>query len=142
MMPHGSESAALEALEAEGFTGRFIVVAGSLRLAGGGRAFSPDELTIHDYQRFEGVSDPDDMSIVYAIESSDGTKGTLVDAFGVYASPVVAQVMERVGIQRKKPPTGRRESFTGPARRKGPWIEFLRPTACQGLTAFDAVVTL
>ncbi len=106
MIPRGSESAALEALEAEGFTGRFIVAAGSLRLAGGSRAFSPDELTIRDYQRFEGVSDPDDMSIVYAIESADGTKGTLVDAFGVYASPVVAAVLERVRIQRRKVPTG------------------------------------
>jgi hypothetical protein len=34
-----------------------------------------DEVTIRGYQRFEGASDPDDMAIVYAIESLDGTRG-------------------------------------------------------------------
>ncbi len=28
------------------------------------------------------MSDPDDMSVLYAIESADGTKGSIVDAFG------------------------------------------------------------
>lgn len=102
MVERESEAAALEALRAQGFTGSFIVADGTLRLLGGSRVFSPDEVTIRDYQRFEGVSDPDDMSIVYAIESTDGTKGTLVDAFGVYANPAVAAVMERVRIQRTR----------------------------------------
>jgi hypothetical protein len=71
-----------------------------LRAAEGGRTFRADELLIREFHRFEGVSDPDDMSIVYAIESRDGTRGTLVDAFGVYASPAVALVLERVPIRR------------------------------------------
>ena len=104
MVERESEAAALEALRAQGFTGSFIVGAGILRLLDGGRVFSPDEVIIRDYQRFEGVSDPDDMSIVYAIESTDGTRGTLVDAFGVYASPAVAAVMERVRIERRQSP--------------------------------------
>jgi hypothetical protein len=70
-----------------------------LRRSGAGRPTTA-LLTIRDYQRFEGVSDPDDMSIVYALESADGTRGALVDAFGVYASPAVAAVMERVRIER------------------------------------------
>lgn len=100
MAASDSEAAAVEALRARGFTGSFVVAAGALRLVDGGRTFRPDEVTIRDYQRFEGVSDPDDMAIVYAIESRDGTKGTLVDAFGVYASPSVAAVMDSVRIQR------------------------------------------
>ena len=99
----GSEAVAVEALSARGYTGSFIAAAGALRLLGGTRVYSPDEVTIRDYQRFEGVSDPDDMSIVYALESADGTRGTLVDAFGVYASPAVAAVMDRVRIQRTPP---------------------------------------
>ena len=55
--------------------------------------------TIREFHRFEGVSDPDDMSIVYAIESRDGTRGTLVDAFGVYSNPAVSRVLERVPIR-------------------------------------------
>jgi hypothetical protein len=98
-----SEAPALEVLRAQGFTASFVAGAGSLHLLGGGRTFRPDELAIRGYQRFEGVSDPDDMSIVYAIEATDGTKGTLVDAFGVYASPAVTAVMDQV---RTCPATG------------------------------------
>ena len=58
-----------------------------------------EDLTIREFHRFEGISDPDDMSIVYAIESRDGTRGTLVDAFGVYSNPAVTRVLERVPIR-------------------------------------------
>ena len=42
---------------------------------------------IREFHRVEGVSDPDDMAIVYAIESKSGVRGTFADAFGVYADP-------------------------------------------------------
>jgi hypothetical protein len=38
-------------------------------------------------EHFAGVSDPDDMSVVYAIETRDGVRGTLTGAFGVYSDP-------------------------------------------------------
>jgi hypothetical protein len=65
-------------------------VAGALRAAEGGKTFRADELTIREFHRSEGISDPDDMSIVYAIESRDRTRRTLVDAFGVYSNPAVS----------------------------------------------------
>ena len=51
-----------------------------------GRTFRAEDLTIVDRYRFEGVSDPDDSSIVYAIESDDGTRWIIADAFGVNAN--------------------------------------------------------
>jgi hypothetical protein len=98
-----AERGALEALRAQGFTASFLVKGGTLRLADGSRVFRPGEVTVRDYRRFEGASDPDDMSVVYAIETSDGLKGTLVDAFGVYASPGVTAFMDQVAIERAKP---------------------------------------
>jgi hypothetical protein len=62
-------------------------VADVLRAPGSAQEFQANEVVIRQYRRFEGISAPDDMSIVYAIERSTGTRGTLVDAFGVYASP-------------------------------------------------------
>jgi hypothetical protein len=97
-----AERGALEALRAQGFTASFVVKDGALRLADGSRAFRPNEVTVRDYRRFEGTSDPDDMSVVYAIETSDGLRGTLVDAFGVYASPAVTAFMDQVAIERDK----------------------------------------
>ncbi|MGH7300220.1 MAG: hypothetical protein ACREKQ_05850 [Candidatus Rokuibacteriota bacterium] len=49
------------------------------------------------------MSDPDDASIVYAIETRGGTKGLLVDAFGTYASPEVGRLLETVGIRERRP---------------------------------------
>ena len=91
---------ALDALTRGGFTEHFEVVGARLRAGESGKTFSAEELTIREYHRFEGVSDPDDMSIVYAIESQDGTRGTLVDAFGVYSDPAVSAFLEAVPIRR------------------------------------------
>lgn len=90
----------LDDLARRGFGAHFGVVGNGLRAIEGGKTFSAEELMIREYYRFEGVSDPDDMSIVYAIESLDGTRGTLVDAFGVYSNPAVSTVLERVPIRR------------------------------------------
>jgi hypothetical protein len=98
-----AERGALEALRGQGFTASFVVKDGALRPGNGSRTYRPGEVTIREYRRFEGTSDPDDMSIVYAIETADGVKGTLVDAFGVYASPGVTAFMEQVEIERNKP---------------------------------------
>ncbi|HET8578497.1 MAG TPA: hypothetical protein VFO18_15485, partial [Methylomirabilota bacterium] len=52
-----------------------------------------------EYYRFEGVSDPDDMAIVYAIEGKGGIRGILADAFGVYSDPATSAVLENVPIR-------------------------------------------
>jgi len=86
----------IEDLKERGFVERFDVRDGQLRALGSGRTFDAEDITIREYQRFEGVSDPDDASIVYAIETGSGTKGLLVDAFGPYANPEVGRLLETV----------------------------------------------
>lgn len=93
-------SGAIESFVRRGFTEHFGVVGDTLRALESGKVFGASEAVIREYDRFEGASDPDDMSIVYAIESLDGTRGTLVDAFGVYSNPVVSAFLDRVPIQR------------------------------------------
>jgi hypothetical protein len=93
-------SSVVERLARRGFTAHFAVVAGKLHAFEGAQTFEPGEVIIREYHRFEGVSDPDDMSIVYAIESLNGTRGCLVDAFGVYSSPVVSAFLQEVPIRR------------------------------------------
>ena len=72
-------------LQAQGFTVDFTVAGESLKVNGSGQSYRPEDLKIVNFFRFEGASDPGDMSILYAIEASDGTKGLLSDAFGTYS---------------------------------------------------------
>ena len=79
----------MQDLAARGFTEQFKAVAGGLLAVRTGQTFAPSEVVIREDYRFEGESDPDDMSIFYAIETRNGVRGTLADAFGVYADPRV-----------------------------------------------------
>ena len=74
-------------LAKDGFTQDFNVVDGRLHTIGdnSNKSYAPDEVTIVDFYRFEGESNPDDMSILYAIEAADGVKGTISTAYGTYA---------------------------------------------------------
>ena len=51
-----------------------------------GKKFTPGNLTIKKTYRFEGESNPGDMSVLYAIETDDKEKGIFVDAYGTYAN--------------------------------------------------------
>ncbi len=59
---------------------------------------------IRCFYRFEGISDPDDMAIVYAVESRSGLRGTLVDAFGTYANPALGAFFRDVAVRRSRLP--------------------------------------
>src|SRR5690349_6758399 len=60
------------------------------------KIYQPEEVKVVDFHRFEGSSDPGDESILYAIETSDGGKGTLVDAYGSYSDERVTAFMYKV----------------------------------------------
>ena len=92
-------SEAIDELVDRGFTEHFGVRGRRLRGLDSGASFEAHEVVVREFERFEGVSDPDDMSIVYAIETLTGMRGTLTDAFGVYSSPVISAFMNDVAIE-------------------------------------------
>jgi hypothetical protein len=90
---------AMQELKKRGFTANFEFLNQEFRDVDSGRTFKANELTIVEHYRFEGASDPDDMSVVYAIESTDGPRGIIADAFGVYANPDLGGFLEKVNIR-------------------------------------------
>jgi len=86
-------------LARSGFVEHFGVRGDDLQSFDSGRTFAAGQVVIREYHRFEGVSDPDDMAIVYAIEGEGGARGTLVDAFGAYSDPTVTAFLDRVAIR-------------------------------------------
>jgi hypothetical protein len=89
----------MDELARSGFVEHFGVRDDELRSFDSGRTFAAGQVVIREYHRFEGVSDPDDMAIVYAIEGEGGARGTLVDAFGAYSDPTVTAFLDRVAIR-------------------------------------------
>jgi hypothetical protein len=89
-------SGVMKDLDTRGFSEHFAVENGELRGLDTGTTFAPDEISISERHRFEGISDPDDMAILYAIETDSGVRGTLTDAYGVYADPRIGDFVEQV----------------------------------------------
>ncbi|MES3018666.1 MAG: phosphoribosylpyrophosphate synthetase [Bacteroidota bacterium] len=74
----------LNKLKDEGFTHDFNIHNNQLK--SGDITLSPKEFEIVKVYRFEGASDPDDNSVLYAIKSlHHDVKGTLINAYGMYA---------------------------------------------------------
>lgn len=93
--PYSTLTDALEGLQQQGFRSTFEAVEGRLKSQQSGRSYRPDEVRIVEHHRFEGVSNPDDMSVVYAVESAGGERGVVVDAFGTYSNPALGELMRQ-----------------------------------------------
>lgn len=87
----------------DGYTEDFKVIEKGLQSVNTEKIYEPSEIKITNFYRFEGASDPADNSIVYAVEAEDGVKGTLIDAYGPYADPLVGKFVEQVEEFSKKP---------------------------------------
>ena len=85
-------------LSKDGYTQDFNVVDGRLHTINNdtNKSYAPDEVTIVDFYRFEGESNPDDTSILYVIEANDGVKGTISTAYGVYADTETDDYLKQV----------------------------------------------
>ncbi len=80
----------LNRLRKDGYTYDFKVSGeGKLCTMEDKHTFAPEQVQIVDFYRFEGESDPDDMSILYVIETTTGLKGTISNSYGHYADDKV-----------------------------------------------------
>lgn len=68
--------------ESKGYTDSYQMDGDKLKSLENDKTYTVEEVTIHDQYRYEGMSDPMDNSILYAIETVDGGKGTLLIPYG------------------------------------------------------------
>lgn len=64
-------------------------------------SFKPEDVMIERTGRYEGDSNPDDMSIIYGITANSGTQGILIDAYGTYANPKISEFIKSVPVKEK-----------------------------------------
>jgi len=87
---------ALEQLKNKGYTHNFQVNEHGHLVEGEEVSFLPSQVELKEFHRFEGLTNPSDMSILYALETSSGLRGTVVDAYGVSGSETVSNFMNQV----------------------------------------------
>ena len=88
-------------LEAAGFSDQFRVEGEELINLTTNKTYQPHEVEAVNFYRFEGITNPEDMAILYAIITIDGSKGTLADGYGMYADGATGEFMKGVEISKK-----------------------------------------
>ena len=101
--PHATLTAAIEELKKEGYTYDFNQKGAFIECKELGKNYEPENFTIEHTYRFEGMTNPSDNSVLYGIEAADGTKGLLVDAYGVYADSLTPEMIEKFRVQYEDP---------------------------------------
>lgn len=97
-----SLSSCLNKMVSDGYSADFKATSEGLYSINTHRTYYPQEVRVVNFFRFEGPSDPEDNAIMYVIETNDGEKGTLVDAYGAYSDPQIEKFMKQVEDIHKK----------------------------------------
>jgi hypothetical protein len=88
---------ALADLKSRGFTTDFNIAFDSIACSQSGKALSPAEFEIIEHHRFEGDTDPDNSSVLYVIQSHNGSmKGVLINAYGVYSDAMSDTMIQKL----------------------------------------------
>ncbi|MCG6188360.1 hypothetical protein [Maribellus maritimus] len=87
---------AIEILKEQGYTHNFRINENGLLVEGKEEGYIAGEVELHEFHRFEGNTNPADMSIVYAVQTSSGKRGLVVDSYGVNGSEITSKFMNKV----------------------------------------------
>ena len=98
MYTYDSLAEAINGLRERGYTEDLNLKSHCLECASADLQLHPEHFTVDEYHRFEGASNPDDNSIVYAISSTDGLKGILIDAYGMYSESLTDEMAKKLRV--------------------------------------------
>lgn len=87
---------ALSDLQKRGYDADFGIDTNCLYCADLDLRLNPEEFNVDEVYRFEGDSSPDDNAVLYAISSSTGVKGTLIDGYGAYSDNMSFEMAKKL----------------------------------------------
>jgi len=82
----------------KGYIVDYKIEDGGLKANSSNRIYSPTQVELVDLQYFEKTMDHGEQSILYAIETHDGGKGTLVDFYDPESDLKVREFMKQVKV--------------------------------------------
>jgi len=104
MKDYGTLSQAINKLKLEeGYEHDFNLLDEKIELKSEKKTFGVEEFEVDKVLRFEGMSNPDDNSILYAITTTSGQKGTLTDGYGISSGQVSKELMKKLDLKDHRP---------------------------------------
>ena len=86
----------IKAYQEKGYTANFRFEEGKLIASNSKTTYSPEDIHIVADHRYEGMSNPSDMSILYVLETNDGKKGTHLLGYGPNADLDAAEFFKAI----------------------------------------------
>lgn len=104
MKDYGTLSQAINKLKLEeGYEHDFNLLDEKIELKSKEETFGVEDFDVDKVLRFEGMSNPDDNAILYAITTSKGYKGVLVDGYGISSGQVSKEMIEKLDLKENRP---------------------------------------
>ncbi len=91
-------SEAIRKLEERGFSAQFKLEPNGLKSLESGQIYLPENLKIVEYHRFEGMSNPSDMSVIFALVAESGELGIIVMNYGAGMDLQLVSFLDNVKI--------------------------------------------
>lgn len=86
----------LRRYDAMGYIDQYRIVENQLENLKSKIRYFPKDVTIIKEHRYEGMSNPSDMSLLYVIKTVDGSKGTILANYGANADNSIHQFMNLI----------------------------------------------
>lgn len=97
MKSYTTLSEAVNDLQKRGYTTDFKLCSDGIECPVQEIKLHPDHFEIVESYRFDGMTDPADEAIVYAIESKDGRmKGMLINGYGIYTDSLSDEMLKKL----------------------------------------------
>jgi hypothetical protein len=91
-----SEKEYIDKYREEGYTANYITKDDLLENSETKKTYNPSEILIKKEFRFEGMSNPSDMSILYIIETKNGEKGTVLANYSPSSDTNMAEFFKNI----------------------------------------------
>jgi len=85
-------------LTKRGFSHSFNFEEGTMVCLKDKTKYQSNDMKILELHRFEGLSNPADNSVIFAIKCKDGKKGMVIASYGADAEKVMTEFMQKVEV--------------------------------------------
>lgn len=103
MKDYGTLSQAINKLKLEeGYEYDFNLLDEEIELKAEKETYGIKDFEVDKVLRFEGMSNPDDNAILYAISTNSGKKGVLVDGYGISSGQVSKEMLAKLDLKENR----------------------------------------